>query len=95
MIEVKRTNDTKNYVLTNVMRGFYARGTKVTVQYKGGQHITTKLKKCDYEEFSMFLLGLFKEAYESTDKGEIYNKAIEEILTNYLKDVECKKSSTK
>lgn len=95
MIEIKRTNDNKNYILTNIMRGFYTRGTKLSVQYKRGQHISIKLKRCDYEEFSMFLLGLFKEAYESTDKGEIYTKAIKEILTNYLKDIECKKSSTK
>jgi hypothetical protein len=77
------------------MRGFYTRGTKLSIKYKGGEQILTKLRKCDYEEFSMFLLGMFKEAYESTDKGVIYTKAVKEILTNYLKDMECKKSSTK
>ncbi len=95
MIEIKRTDDSKNYVLGNIMRGFYTRGAKLSIKYRGGQKILTKLRKCDYEEFSMFLLGMFKEAYEYTDKGEIYTKAVKEILTNYLKDMECKKSSTK
>lgn len=95
MIQIKRTDNEKNHVLTSIMQGFYIRGTKLCIKYTGKQHISTKLRKCDYEEFSMFLLGLFKEAYESTNKGEIYTKAVKEILTNYLKDIECKKSSTK
>ena len=95
MLDIKRTNNDKNYVLANIMKGFYMRGAKLNIKYNGGKHISTKLRKCDYEEFSMFLLGMFKEAYEATDKSEVYNKAIKEVLTNYLKDIECKKSSTK
>lgn len=87
MIEIKRTDCKSNYVLGNIISGFFVRNSKVTIKYKGGNKILTKLRKCDQEEFSMFLLGMFKEAYETTDKGVIYKKAVKEILENYLKDI--------
>lgn len=88
MIEIKRTGHKTNHILHAIIAGFYTRGSKVTIKYTGKDRILTKLRKCDYEEFSFFLLGLFKEAYECTDKSEIYTKAVTETLRNYLKEVE-------
>ena len=91
MLEIKRTNSEKNYVLTNIVKELRTRDAKINIKYNSKDHVGVKLRECDYEDFSIFLLGMFKEAYEASDKSKMFKLAIKEILSGYLEDVECKK----
>lgn len=85
----KHTNQEKNKILPRILRGMKDRGSKVKVYYTGGNCVKTKLRKCDFEELSVFLLGTFLEVYNATDKNKLYKDAILEVLDMLVK--ECKK----
>ena len=87
--KMKRTNHKENPIFAKIMQGMYHRGSKLKVAYTGGNCVKTKLKKCDFQELSFFLLGLFLEIYRTADKDKVYKSAVSEVLDSIVK--ECKK----
>lgn len=85
---IRRTNRKTNAVLTDICEMLHIKGSKLTIKYRGGNHVATKLKGVDAEELSMFLLGLFKEAYDVTNKNKVFTSAIKSILTDYIEDID-------
>ena len=89
MIDLKRTDSEKNYILGRLIPEFYKKRSTITIKYKGKDYISSKLRRCDYQEMCMFLLGLYMECYKQTSKDEVFTKASKEVLKNLLKDIEC------
>lgn len=85
---IRRTNRKENKILTDICEMLHIKGSKLTIKYRGGNHIATKLKGVDAEELSMFLLGLFKEAYDVTNKNKVFTSAVKSILTDYIEDID-------
>lgn len=85
---VRRTNRKENKVLTDICEMLYFKRGKITIKFRGGHCIATKLRGVDAEELSMFLLGLFKEAYDVTNKNKVFTSAVKSILTEYIEDID-------
>ena len=85
---VRRTNRKENKVLTDICGMLHIKRGKISIKFRGGNCIATKLRGVDAEELSMFLLGLFKEAYDVTNKNKLFTSAVKSILTEYLEDID-------
>lgn len=85
---VRRTNRNENKVLTDICSMLHIKRGKISIKFRGGNCIATKLRGVDAEELSMFLLGLFKEAYDVTNKNKVFTSAVKSILTEYLEDID-------
>ena len=85
---VRKANRKTNKVLTDICEMLHIKGSKFTIKYRGGNYISTKLRGVDAEELSMFLLGLFKEAYDVTNKNKVFTSAVKDILTEYIEDID-------
>ena len=85
---VRRTNRKENKVLTDICEMLHIKRAKLTIKFRGGNCIATKLRGVDAEELSMFLLGLFKEAYDVTNKNKVFTSAVKSILTEYIEDID-------
>lgn len=85
---IRRTDKKTNRVLTDICEMLHFKHAKLTIKYRGRNYISTKLRGVDPEELSMFLLGLFKEAYDVTNKNKVFTAAVRDILAGYLKDID-------
>ena len=85
---IRRTDKKQNRILTDVCEMLHLKRAKLSIKYRGRNYISTKLRGVDAEELSMFLLGLFKEAYDVTNKNKVFTAAVRDILAGYLKDID-------
>jgi hypothetical protein len=88
-MEIKRTNGKDNPILARIIMGMNMRGSKIKIFFNRKNAIGIKAHKMDCQEIAMFLLGVFKEVYNNSEKDKVFVDAVKEILTEYLK--ECKK----